>query len=108
MKYILSDVDFDRPCGAVLYSENLLGLWDECPLCGGRESSTGWLLYREDAGDFCWYLDLKCPHCGSRGSTWKREWMPLIDEVLEAKAEEGFDLAAALQRLRGEGGSQDR
>ena len=106
MKRTLGDLDSDRPPGAVLYSEKLLGLLDYCPVCSGQESSTGWLLYREDTGGFCWYVELKCTVCGSRGGTWNREWMPLIDGVLEAEAGEGFDMAAALQALRGEGGSQ--
>jgi hypothetical protein len=84
VKAILSDSDFDRPDGATLYSEQLLGLRSECPLCGGLENSTGWLLQREDDG--CrWYVDLKCTDCGSRGGTWRREWAPLIEEVLETE-----------------------
>ena len=80
---ILSDSDFDRPDGATLYSERLLGLLGECPVCGGVENSTGWLLKRE-GDDPRWYVDLRCEGCGSRGGTWTREWVPLIEEVLEA------------------------
>ena len=68
--------------GAALYSERLLGLRGECPVCGGPESSTGWLIHREDGGSR-WYVDLKCADCGSRGGTWRLEWLPLIEEVLD-------------------------
>jgi hypothetical protein len=81
----------DRPTGAILYSEKLLGLRIECPACGEWECSTGWLLYR--AGETSrWYVDLKCTGCLSRGGTWKREWLPLIEEVLEG--ERGLLMAA--------------
>jgi hypothetical protein len=80
---ILSDSDFDRPDGAALYSERLLGLRGECSVCSGVENSTGWLLKRE-GGDPHWYVDLQCEGCGSRGGTWNREWVPLIEEVLGA------------------------
>lgn len=73
----------DRPDGATLYSERLLGLRGECPVCSGPENSTGWLLEREGVGPR-WYVDLQCTGCGSRGGTWNREWVPLIEEVLEA------------------------
>ena len=67
----------------MLYSEKLLGLRSECPACGERESSTGWLLERQ-GGNSRWYVELKCVGCRSRGGTWKREWLPLIEEVLTA------------------------
>ena len=86
-------MESERPPRAVLHSLRLTGLRGECPACGEREMSTGWLLY-EDDGKSCWYLDLICTGCGSRGSTWKREWLPLISEVLEANAKDGLDLAA--------------
>ena len=38
----MSDSDFDRPDGAALYGERLLGLRGECPVCSGVEDSTGW------------------------------------------------------------------
>jgi len=79
----LCDIKSDRPPGAVLYSEKLLGLRGECPVCGAWESSTGWLLERE-GGDPRWYVELKCTGCRSRGGTWKREWLPLMEEVLRA------------------------
>ena len=79
----MSDSDFDRPDGATLYSERLIGLRGECPVCSRVENSTGWLLKRE-GGDPRWYVDLQCEGCGSRGGTWNREWVPLIEEVLEA------------------------
>ncbi len=85
----MNDSGSDRPEGATLYSERLLGLRDECSLCSGAENSTGWLLKREGVGPR-WYVDLKCTGCGSRGGTWRREWLPLIEEVLEA---EGGDLS---------------
>jgi hypothetical protein len=100
----MGNIDSERPPNAVLYSEKLLGLRGECPLCSEREISTGWLLYHDDAQSN-WYLDLKCIGCGSRGATWRREWLPLINEVLEAKAEEGFDLTATARALRNEGES---
>lgn len=82
----LSDSRSDRPAGAVLYSEKLLGLRSECPACGEWERSTGWLLSRE--GDPSrWYVDLKCTGCLSHGGTWKREWLPLIEELIEAERE---------------------
>ena len=84
----LSDLGSDQLRGAVLYSERLLGLrHEECPLCGGWEDSTGWLLYREDAGPCRWYVDFRCAGCGSRGGVWKREWQSLLDEVLGAGAD---------------------
>lgn len=80
----MSDLKSDRPPGAILYSEKLLGLRSECPVCGEWERSTGWLLSRE--GDtFRWYVDLKCTGCLSRGGTWKRDWLPLIEGVLKAE-----------------------
>ena len=80
----MSHSSSDRPAGAVLYSEKLLGLRSECPACGEWEQSTGWLVSRE--GDpYLWYVDLKCTGCRSHGSTWKREWVPLIEEILEAE-----------------------
>jgi hypothetical protein len=82
----------------------LLGLRSECPLCSEREVSTGWLLYHDDAQSY-WYLDLKCAGCGSRGATWRGEWLPLINEVLEAKVKEGFDLDAAVRAVGSEGES---
>ena len=83
VKHTLSDADYDPPGGAVLFSEKLPGLGAECSACGEWEGSTGWLLSRE--GDsFRWYVDLKCTGCKSRGVTWKREWLPLIEEVLKA------------------------
>lgn len=83
MKRSLSDSDSDPPAGAVLFSEKLLGLRAECSACGEWESSTGWLLYRDGDG-FRWYVELKCASCRSCGATWKREWLPLIEEVLKA------------------------
>ena len=97
----MSNIAPERPPNAVLHSEKLLGLRSECPLCSEREISTGWLLYHDDAHS-CWYLDLTCTGCGSRGATWRREWQPLINEVLEAKAKEGFDLAVTVRAVRNE------
>lgn len=83
VKRTLSDSDSDPPAGAAIFSKKLLGLRAECSACGEWENSTGWLLSRE--GDsFRLYVDLKCTGCGSRGVTWKREWLPLIEEVLTA------------------------
>ena len=79
----LSDLKSDRPAGAVLYSEKLLGLRCECSACGERESSTGWLLERDGDGPRR-YVELECAGCRSRGGTWKREWQPLIEEALTA------------------------
>jgi hypothetical protein len=79
----MSESEHDQPPGAVLFSEKLLGLRSECTACGEWENSTGWLLSREDQ-PFRWYVDLKCSGCRSRGSVWKRKWLPLIEEVLEA------------------------
>lgn len=80
----MSDSRSERPAGAVLYSEKLLGLRSECPACGEWERSTGWLLSREEDTP-PWYVDLKCTGCLSRGGTWKREWMPLVEELLDAE-----------------------
>lgn len=91
----MGNIDSERPPDAVLHSEKLLGLQSDCPLCSEREMSTGWLLYHNDLHG-CWYLDLTCTGCGTRGATWRRQWQPLIDEVLEAKAKEGFALAATV------------
>ncbi len=100
----MSDSDSERPPNAVLYSEKFLGLRGECPLCGERETSTGWLLYHDDAQSY-WYLDLKCTGCGSRGATWKQEWAPLMKEVLGAKVKAGLDLAAIVRAVGSEGES---
>jgi hypothetical protein len=100
----VSTIDSERPPHAILYSLKLIGLRSECPLCSEGEISTGWLLYHDDAQSY-WYLDLKCTGCGSRGATWRREWLPLIDEVLGAQVQEGFDLAAAMRAVRSEGES---
>ena len=90
----MSDSRSERPVGAVLYSEKLLGLRGECSACGERERSTGWLLSQE--GDTSrWYVDMKCTGCRGRGGTWKREWLLLIEEVLKA---EGGRLMAAPSR----------
>ena len=91
----------DRHANAVLYSEKLLGLKDDCdlPYCPEWERSTGWLLYHVKPE--CWFIELECPIHGC-GGTWKPEWQALIDEVLEIKAREGFGIAAALQALRDE------
>ena len=99
----MSNIDSELPSNAVLYSLKLIGLRSECPLCSEVEISTGWLLYHDDAQSY-WYLDLRCAGCGSRGATWRREWLPLINEVLEAKVKEGFDLAA-IRAVRIEGES---
>ena len=79
----MKELESDPPVDAVLYSLKLLGLRSECPACGGVERSSGWLLYRKD-DTFRWYVDLKCTECGSRGGTWNREWLPLIEEVVES------------------------
>jgi hypothetical protein len=84
VKRSLSDLKSDRPPGAVLYSEKLLGLRSECPACGEWEDSTGWLLCHE--GDTSrWYVDFKCTGCRSRGPEWKLKLTPLIEEVLKAE-----------------------
>jgi hypothetical protein len=83
----MSELKYDPPPGAFLYSEKLLGLRSECPACGEWEHSTGWLLYREDYA-FHWYVDLKCLGCRSRGSSWRRDWMPLIEDVVQNEKEE--------------------
>jgi hypothetical protein len=68
VKRSLSDLRSDRPPGAVLYSEKLLGLRSECSACGEWERSTGWLLsQKEDTSR--WYVDLKCTGCLSHGGT---------------------------------------
>ena len=36
-----------------------------------------------------------CEGCGSRGGTWTREWLPVIEEVLEAARGEDLKLPAA-------------
>ena len=90
----MSGSDSDRPEGAILYSERLLELRGECPLCSRQENGTGWLLEREGVGPR-WYVDLQCTGCGSRGGTWKREWLPLIEEVLEAARGEDPKLPVA-------------
>ena len=86
-------------CGAVLYSDKLLGLRDDCNIPGCREweRSTGWLLY--DLGTEAWFIGFECPAHG-RGGASSPEWQRLIDEVIEIKTREGFDIAAALQTLR--------
>jgi hypothetical protein len=103
----MSNIDPERPPDAVFHSEKLLGLRSECPLCSAGEISTGWLLYHDDAHS-CWYLDLKCIGCGCRGATWRQEWLPLINEVLEAKAKQGFDIAATVRAGRNQRGGQGK
>ena len=82
----MSDSSSDRPDGVAVYSERLLGLHSECPVCSGQERSTGWLLRREEGG-FEWLVELRCTNCGSRGGTWKRDWTALIDEVIEGEVD---------------------
>ena len=53
------------------------------PSLRGMGEQYGVLFKREGVGPR-WYVELKCAGCGSRGGTWNREWVPLIDEVLEA------------------------
>ena|ERR1051325_11093924 len=95
----MCDVNPERPRGAVLYCERLLGLRDDCniPYCRQRESSTGWLLYNVEVES--WFIGFMCPEHG-HGGAWRPEWQPLIDEVVEAEVREGFDVEAALQALR--------
>jgi hypothetical protein len=84
----MSEFKNDRPPGAVLYSEKLLGLRSECPACGEWENSTGWLLRSEEDTLFRWYVDLKCSGCRGRGGTWKRDWQALTDEVFQSEINE--------------------
>lgn len=95
----MSSVDTDRPRDALLYSEKLLGLRDDCniPYCRQWESSTGWLSYNVEVE--LWFIEFECPSHG-RGGTWKPEWQPLIDEVIGIKVREGVDVSGALQALR--------
>lgn len=95
----VSDTNSERHRDAVLHCDRLLGLRSDCniPHCPERESSTGWLLY--DANSEGWYVGFKCPSHGDSGA-WRPEWQPLIDEVIEIKTGEGFDVAAALRALR--------
>lgn len=95
----MDDVNAERPRGAVLYCEKLLGLRDDCniPYCRQWESSTGWLLYNVEAES--WLVGFRCPEHGHSGA-WRPEWQPLIDEAVEDKVREGFDVAAALRALR--------
>ena len=85
-------------CAPVLYSDKLLGLRDDCnsPGCREWESSTGWLHY--DVGTEGWFIGFECPAHGRSGAS-SPEWQSLIDEVIESKTREGFDIAAALQAL---------
>ena len=94
-------MDSDRPKDAVLYCEKLLGLRSDCniPYCHQSESSTGWLLYNADVDG--WFIGFRCPEHGRSGA-WGPEWQPLIEEVIEEKAKEGFDVTAALEALRDE------
>lgn len=97
----MSDSNPDRPRGAVLYCERLLGLRSDCniPYCPEQESSTGWLIY--DAGAQRCYVGFRCPNHGHSGA-WRPEWQPLIDEAIGIKTTEGFDVAAAMRALRHE------
>lgn len=101
----MSNAESGRPKDALLYCEKLLGLRADCniPYCREWESSTGWLLYNVETEG--WFIEFNCPHHG-RGGTWRPEWQPLIDEVIEIKVQAGLDLASALQALRGEGKSK--
>jgi hypothetical protein len=96
----LQDSDNEYGSSArLLYCEKLLGLRRDCQIGGCREweNSTGWLLHYSVGRS--WYVELECPVHG-RGGTWRPEWQPLIEEVLEIKAKEGFDIAGELQALR--------
>ena len=90
----------------MLYCEKLLGLRGDCniPYCRRWESSTGWLLYDVDAEG--WFIGFRCPDHGDSGA-WRPEWQYLIDEVIEIKAKEGFDVAAALRGLLDERNSKE-
>lgn len=96
----MGDVNPDGHRGAVLYCEKLLGLRDDCniPYCRRWEESTGWLLYNVEAES--WFIGFRCQDHGHSGA-WRPEWQSLINDVIEAKAKEGFDVAAALRALRG-------
>ena len=85
---------------AVVYSEKLLGLEDECSIggCRAAETSTGWLLYHGTAKS--WMIGFRCPAHGS-GGTWRPEWQPLIDEVIDDAIRGGLDITAAIQEARG-------
>lgn len=97
----MSGSDDYKPRNAVLYCERLLGLRDDCniPYCRQWESGTGWLLYNVEVG--IWLVGFKCPEHGHSGA-WRPEWQSLVDEVIEKKTKEGFDIARALQALRDE------
>jgi len=55
------------------------------------------ILY--NVGTEGWFIGFACPAHGRSGAV-SREWQPLIDEVIEIKTREGFDIAAALAALR--------
>jgi len=78
----VSTIDPDHNRGEVLESPTLVGLTSECPVCGGRETSTGRLVRGRDVGR-SWYVEMLCDDCGSRGTSWKREWQTVIDGILE-------------------------
>jgi len=80
----LGDSKLKQPLGGILYSKELLGLRSECPACGEWEQSTGWLVHRTGE-TFSLYVDSICTGCRSRGAVWRREWSPLIEEVLTKK-----------------------
>lgn len=94
-------MDSDRPKDAVLYCEKLLGQRSDCniPYCRQWESSTGWLLYDVEAKG--WFIGFRCPDHGCSGA-WRPEWQPLIEEIIEEKVKDGFDIAAALDAVRDE------
>jgi hypothetical protein len=83
----LSGSDPTPPAGAALYSETLLALRAECPVCGACEVGTGWLIARED-DPVRWYVDMKCEGCGSRGGTWKQDWISLIESLVAPEVSE--------------------
>ena len=88
-QHSVSDSDYDRPADGALYSEKLLSLRTECPVCGEWEEGTGWLVKRE-TGPLKWYVEVQCTGCRTRGGAWKGDWLPLITDLVRAEEPSGW------------------
>jgi hypothetical protein len=84
--------------GALFYSEKLAGFEYNCSMsyCRWMDTSTGWLLYNGE-GKNPYSLEFECPSDGV-GGRWYIELQKIIEQVVQEKINEGFDLESAKGR----------
>ncbi|MBL8079555.1 MAG: hypothetical protein JNM55_16435 [Anaerolineales bacterium] len=94
------DIPKPRYPGAVFHSEKLAGFQYHCSMskCRFMDTSTGWLLYH-GSEIHPYSLEFECPSDGVVGR-WSRELQPIIEQVVQEKIDEGFDLENAKQRAK--------